>query len=490
VSVQFSDSLGFSVTEPAIRVTSTGTVVVAAPFYVSPSSNQITQGTVSVVLTQGTSVSPAVSITIQNLPTVSSYGAQPGQITHAFLVFEATLHARRINEFQAAQPFLNFDTTAAQSTLQSLQKAAYLTREDVDNVTLNSASLSWGSLPDGTVLQFDSTALDMMDRIIALYITQQFAPVTDVVAMRQSRREKREAEQPHPAASGGSTLLQLFSTQQGTSTLIDQGASAPNASDSGFSFLEGIKTLLENSGFEKLAGGVGILSGFHHISAALDSYFADLGEAFNCAGSPTCTAAEGQTIANNVQNDALNFAAAEVDTLTNVPVIAGAEAESQIASTLSQGFQGFVNWVQAENSGSVQAADNADVQLASPSTLGSIGAQIADVIGNVMISSNLGIQAPQTSVELCCIGSTQEPITAVADPSGNYDLYVPVGVAGTLYNSLTLSGFDLFSTTTLSSEVVDLSTLGGTAVFSPPQMFGTCNDDDAGNPDSDDPDCD
>src|SRR5207249_3424326 len=84
-------------------------------------------------------VSP-VSFTIQELPPLSDYGTQLGQISHAFLIYEQLLLARRLDELQVAQLGLNgsVDLGAAVSTLYyHLMPSANFARQDVDTVIAN-----------------------------------------------------------------------------------------------------------------------------------------------------------------------------------------------------------------------------------------------------------------------------------------------------------------------------------------------------------------
>jgi len=137
----------------------------------------IAGGTVSLVVSQGSKSSASTSLAIQNLPTLTDYGTQLGQISHSFLIFESLLHARRLNEFQAAQALAgtSLSTTGAQSTMQDLIKASTMARNDVDKIMASHGTVyDWGSL-GGKSIQFDSTQLDLMDRIIGVYLAQQFS---------------------------------------------------------------------------------------------------------------------------------------------------------------------------------------------------------------------------------------------------------------------------------------------------------------------------
>src|SRR5947209_6699253 len=64
-----SNFAGFVISEQPIRVGTGGTVVAAVPLYIDPSTNQITQSAVSLVLIQGENSSAAVTVTIQEFPT-------------------------------------------------------------------------------------------------------------------------------------------------------------------------------------------------------------------------------------------------------------------------------------------------------------------------------------------------------------------------------------------------------------------------------------
>ena len=177
--VQFSNSLGFSMSEQPIRFATDGTVVAAVPLYVNPSSGDITQGTVSVTLKQGSLSSAPVTLDIQNLPPVSSYGTKLGQISHAFLTYAGMLTGSRINQLQAYQrlPGIKVDTSEAQGRLQGLLNSVIKSRIDVDEVSANDNLVLKGPvMPNGIPLQFDHNALDIMDRTVGVYLTE-IAPI-------------------------------------------------------------------------------------------------------------------------------------------------------------------------------------------------------------------------------------------------------------------------------------------------------------------------
>jgi hypothetical protein len=111
----------------------------------------------------------------------------------------------------------------------------------------------------------------------------------------------------------------------------------------------------------------------------------------------------------------------------------------------------------------------------------------ANVTGTVDVSNSGGITSAQSGVELSSNGIQ---VFTMADANGKYLFAVPVQIPGFDYTSGTIQIVDPISGTPLGSEIVNLSPLApGTTIQAPP-VTGTCIDDDANNPDSDDPDCD
>ena len=64
---------------------------------------------------------------------------------------------------------------------------------------------------------------------------------------------------------------------------------------------------------------------------------------------------------------------------------------------------------------------NSDLTIASSPTNG-----LAEIQGTVDVTSNLGIEAPQSGIDLNP-SRNGETISTMADPSDNYDLLVPMG---------------------------------------------------------------
>ena len=112
----------------------------------------------------------------------------------------------------------------------------------------------------------------------------------------------------------------------------------------------------------------------------------------------------------------------------------------------------------------------------------------AEIVGQVNVTYRSPRYAVPAEVELCCLDG--QDMVNLADPSGQYDLIVPLQSEDSDYSDLTLSLRDPITDTELDSETVDLSGLTTRTPFTLPTMTGSCIDDDAADPDGDDPDCD
>ena len=116
-----------------------------------------------------------MSVTVQDLPSVASYGTNLGDISRAFMNYSAMAMAQRINELQAlgGLPGNTVDVFQAISERQTMFKNIIKARNDLDRVSVNhSTVISGGALSDGTPIQFNAASLDAMDRVLGAYLTQ------------------------------------------------------------------------------------------------------------------------------------------------------------------------------------------------------------------------------------------------------------------------------------------------------------------------------
>ena len=520
VLVQFANNAGFSVTEKPIRIISNGTIVASAPLFADPATGQIGPGAVSLTLVQGSRSSQQVPINIQDLPPVSTYGTSLGEITHAVLVLDAMLVGRRLSQFQAFQvlPGNTVDTTQAQATMKILLNATIQARSDVDRVSAdNSVVISNGTLSDGSTLQFDKNSLDMMDRINAVFLTQTFATVLSSIPASpqtnakpftgRTRKRSRFLFQPAPAQpnvpppsvpvaeatavpqSAASVMQSVLKAIENADTLAAFEASAlklqnsQNWIDATEAIAGGISAITEQAKINnELLGAVATIVSDVHITAHV---FADL------AAYGTGLASGDQGILNAAIDDMNAIDTFDLyKTLFDLLTIPPRISEMGLVSVASTALN-LIDLAREQLKATQDAHTTALSILndfRTPFTANTHGIGIGE--GLVVVSNPGGISAAQSGLDLCCFGAGSLGITGVADPNGNYDLFVPLQVPGTNYSSLTLQIVDPVSGTILGSTTVDLSGLNTSSIFLFPTATGTCLDNDAGSPDADDPDCD
>ena len=540
VSVQFSNSSGFSVTGPPIRVASDGTVVATVPLYIDPSTGQVGANEVSIVLTQGAQSSDPVTINIQELPTVNSYGTQLGQISHAFLTYAEMRAARRLGELQAFEelPGNTVDTSQAQANLQTLLTALIESRSDVDRVSLNnSLVISGGTLANGTPIQFDQNSLDMMDRVIGLYLTQLGSiysiPATSSALESSSRQSfhrqasskfapaKRRPLAPfmvsrEQANSGGLSAVLAFLTNVDSlnsvtqeflpaftqdTTLFDKVQALVTGSAALYAMASGTGTLAQ-----QVAGlALGTLLPAVHLLDDFAMELYDLGQIMvaSASGNDPAVLQAAQADINSRAADASNALLQTELNLATVGIFGGygsAVYESFVAAQATGValqsallIDDIVACVQLSSEPCYTLWENAAVSLAAEvkSVFGSATQGFGQVTGLATISNSQGTTlAGDTGIEISPFDVTSSDMTALSDPNGNYDLFISLQAPNSNYASLTLSAFDPVSGLVLSSATVDLSGLNTSAPLVLPTLQGTCTDSDAGSPDADDPDCD
>jgi uncharacterized protein (TIGR03437 family) len=537
VSVQFSNGSGYSVTEPAVRVAPDGTVVAGVPFYVDPTSRQITTATVSVAIMQGASSTAGVPFTIQDLPPVSAYGTTPGQITHAMLVFEAILIGQRLNQLQSFQLLSgnSVDTTQAQNTLNTLLNAVIQARSDVDNVTLNnSLVISNGALADGTPIQFDASSLDMMDRVNAQFLTQTLAAISTSASPQAFPRsqavrvvssfKRSQLGSAVLMASGGlrtllnrsepSTTRRLHHARLSRHALLNRQASTSADLNNLLALMEdvnGAKELTDGAAQAADAqtwtdtvqaaatAGSGTLDLLHDESniakdlglvGAILSDVRVVGDTFGQLGAYIDGEATGNQALVDVAVQAMRDSRSNLYT-TGVDLalaLAGGPSAAEALQNTST-VANFVKTIIELGDSSQTQVDDTSVSLVNevPSLPAGEIQGFANVTGTVDVSNSGGITSAQSGVELSSNGIQ---VFTMADANGKYLFAVPVQIPGFDYTSGTIQIVDPISGTPLGSEIVNLSPLApGTTIQAPP-VTGTCIDDDANNPDSDDPDCD
>jgi hypothetical protein len=536
VTVQLSDGLGYSVTEPAIRVTSTGTVVAAIPPYIAKGTQTIGPGTVSIVIQQGSITSNSMMLNVQDLPPLSAYNVTPGQISHAMFQMQATLIGRRLNEFQSFQAATGntVDSSQAQAHLNALLNATIQARSDVDRVTLsNTVVVPGGTLPDGNTIQFDQTTLDLMDRIQAIFLGGTFGnlvtqPTPAIQTKKQYARlrshsnrsllptteaqkfgtrfnsapsgvasspQEKSSNNAHADGSTIQDLNNILQTMQGINNIKDitegtQGlTNAQNLSDAVAAFGTGAgavnSILSDNTNFGMIAAVMSTYNVTHQCWGDVGAWI--IAEASGNQAVANLAVQDMESIPLSTELKALQDLTLAFAPIADLPITPG-------ISTVLNFAENAVTYFKEDNSGNSEAGADYQTQLSVVNSDGPVFSSptqgLLEATGIAAVTSNLGIQAPQSGIEISP-GPNGDIISTVADPGGDYDMFLPIGVPTFDYAATTFSVYDPITGNILDTIVVELTGLSTIPPTIVPPMQGTCNDPDVGDPnDSDDPDCD
>jgi len=503
VTVNFSNSAGFSTTSSAISV-KTGSITVPVPLYIDPNSKTTANGSVSIVLTQDGKSTAPMSFTIQDLPPLSTYGTQVGQITHAVVIFEQILLGENLDEMQtlnlamASNSKVAGETGNAANTLYtSLIPGVNNARNDIDQVMLNNSLVfSWGTLSTGTQIQFDAKQLDFMDRIAALYLVQQFSTTPTVARMRthSTARRTRTGKSSSTTQNTFQTILSAITSGNAVYQLTeDLRNSTTSAASTGLAFVDGLQMTAASQGAEQFSSYVGMVSGLAHFTEAVNTQLNLILPTAACLASPGCNSSTYiAQLDSDETNAGVNAAAAVAAAISNIPGIL--DLQTNAANTVDELLNSVVNIYNLAHNGTLQNISTAALDAVSSSSFATVANSLGLVKSSVGITNNLGVAASLTGIQLQqCPPSTCTTsfnVTNVADTGGSYQLVIPLDISGASYGTMDVVAFDFATNTGLATETVDLTGLNPNSTVQVPPMSGTCNDTDYGAPDGDDPDCD
>jgi hypothetical protein len=384
--------------------------------------------------------------------------------------------------------------------MNTLLSAAIKSRNDVDRIFLdNSTVISWGNLPDGTPVQFDRSSLDITDRIIAVYLSQQFSGIvgSSFAGARTSGElnispSDTSQEQfsgivgssfagartsgglnisPSDASQVVNQTLQMMVNRTGIVALVQYFQGSGNSIDPGLAVGDSLVSVLAASSSTigpEPAAQAGMVTSLGKVYNTVNNMMRDItGLVPQCNGDPGCTATQAANIDNIIQGDGAKAVSAIASLYAKIPIVAGLEDNT---AALTSGLLNFSSKLfNLGSSGALPRDDQTTANVIQTPVLTKLGR----VTGNVDIPNSQGIAAAQSSIGLAGFdGASALGIQGLADQSGGFSLVVPLGVPNTPYNSLTLSAFNPISGNTLGSKTVDLSGLDAThPVQVPPFSF-------------------
>lgn len=472
VSLHYSNRLGYSHNQQAIRVSPDGSVLAGIPLYVDPVSGLISSGDVSLEVFQATGSSPSVSLTIQDLPSLAAYGTQLGQISDAVLAFDAMGLGQRIGELQTFELLTGgiSDTSSAQVAFQGLLSAVVKSRLEVDQVMANNAAVILeGTAADGSVVQFDAGSLDLMDRVLAIFLTNVFvSEPSSAIREVDSTTFKQLLGQLTNFNNFADLQLKITKTvSSDNSTTYDRALNYFESAGSG------VSTIAERLPDGQPLGKYGTNEQLGTLGALMGNA-RTIGNAIGDDGAFVVgLATKNQALMDTAVQDMRGVPTAEY-----LGAVNGLLGTFPVLKGVTTVTGGVLSLYQLATSKTDQERDAYNASLASaaafptPNSLGTEG--LVRVAGTASITNTGG--TPQSGIDLCCYGARQLGIVSVSDPSGNFGLYVPVGIPLTSYSNQTLNLVDESSGSILTSETIDLSGLGNGSSLTVPRL--TCSDPD------------
>ena len=450
VTVTFADGQSYSVTLPAIAVSTAGVVSVGVPIYILNSLPSA--GAVQVKVSQGGLSSNALAISVQSLPSLSTYGVTPGQISSAFMTFSTLMHAIRLSELQVVQsedPGLA-NVSSAVSTVSALLGGAATTRNAIATV-MGGGTVPIGTDSSGGAVQLDPTQLALMDQVIVAAL-QQMVPSVPVITNAKRAVVRTEPRGPRirikatgAPASWWNALNTVLTTSNGAYTL----RAYMQGQDSSVGSIQADQAAVE--GAASLSGAadsplIGIPLAFTHLYATLDSTFHTIGAAASCIASVGCGTQVAGEIQGQLANDESDMGSTVWSTIASLDPLT---APGGTIVSAGSGLGTFLQNVQSlVSSGKVAGADAVDNAVLNGSTGFSAG-----LIDSVLPSSQ------PDSVQYCCFANGS--VAGMADAAGGYELWMPAGVGGTNYSNIQLTASDPATGVAIASdtESVNLTAL-------------------------------
>lgn len=507
VAVMLSNSAGFSAILTPMRTQSDGTVVVAIPIFIDPTTGKTNNLNASLTIGQGGLTSAPVSLTVQDIPLLSAYQTTSGpvtlgQISRAFYNYQILALGSMMDGLQAMQslPGNTVDTTVPQANVQHQLTNVIEARNDIDRIITNNAlQIGATTLPSGTPTTFNSDSVEIMDRVLAIYLVDIVQPSAAAALAGNSTNAVPVGQEGGSAAAIDVTpILELL---EPATSVADLGGAIKDFAHKNATVSDKIVSVESGLVATALFVGVvadlplltagatvaGILVGAHILANEVyhvASEYVKLERDSNDGSDPAQLAQDEsdlQASQTSLGLAAVGVALGAASMVTEGIVKLGVEGGSFLLSTSHL-------FAQDSPSTDQEAAITAAGQIAMP--FPSVTQGFGRVEGQVIITNSQGAILSGLAQMVVIDPANNLQFSAMADANGNYGIQVPLGDQFLHYGNLTLEAVDPVSGLVLASQGINLTGLTATSPFHAPAMTGTCNDNDANNPDSDDPDCD
>jgi len=485
----------------------------------------------SVVVTQGTRKSSPATIAVGDIPQLSDYGTSLGTISRTFYNFQIMMLGQEQGQLQAIQATNgnSVNTSSASSDVQNLLLGTIRARNDVDRViTSNSLAIPVGTL-SGNLGQanFDRNSLELEDRVIGWYLTNLASITGNGGSLSIGyHRSFGKVRYRHAAGAGqrhtlGINFGKTLSSIGNIADAVKSGFDIQAALNKGGPPLDQALAVAGGlvGGMEAIGLGGPVVVGGLTVAATVGLAVAEV-VVINTGYEVGCNIYAAMSQASPGGNGgAVQAGVAQISDLAST----GIEAAMSATLTLAMAPPGtgtvasLIYQAMNRSSSSGPQYIEADGLVKEDTTFVTSGVFQADqqtsVAEALQIDSTFSLQSPDLyqqvlgiadisqsagpllgelpEVSLTTASSSPTLTSGIADESGNYQVWVPLGTIGVNYSGVNLQAFDpnTGSGTILASETVDLTPLQ----YGPETLAtisGSCNDTDADNPDGDDPDCD
>lgn len=547
-TLTFTDGNSYTFTENPIRVAADGTVIAAVPVYLT-GPGVMGSGSVTLTLTDAGMTTAPIQLNVQELPSVASYGVSPGDLSHALFVHQSIITAQSLNTLQAVSGSVHntVDASTAIASIKTQFQSALAAKNEIDEVAANpNLSIPQVTLTDGTQINFDSTQLDLSDRVIGVLLSGEVGSIAQAYLNNPAIRTKSDKKSQLAFARPFGSMSNIRATKAYQKQVDNKGMPVIktkrnlHANDSGlvsgilgvFESVAGATSvqrgILEEVGTmqQQESGITNIIDQFSAIGGGLAPLVKELSPSFGLSqalaktfGAYVGALGSLNTIAEVVGDGELYFYYA-VQGQSDQAAMYAADFQGISAQklgdaavailTLTPGTGLAVDAAAALYTFTSNAITFIDVAQTSTSNNGNMvgaNATVLDVLqeaSTVEASSTDGIGIVDGTVDISEDEGTEQPLVEVSmnpapgagdlatvtDQSGDFNLLVPLGQPSFDYSNsdLTVSSD---SGNTLSSQSLDLSDSTVTSPTSVPTIDTTDPGDPGypGYPPCDDPPC-
>jgi hypothetical protein len=486
-TVTLSTASDASVPLPPVRVSSaTNLIVIAMPLYIDPTSGATAPLTASVTITQGINTSNALTLNIADLPSVASYGVNPGDLSRGLLNAQSVYFGMNLNALQAMGAVnANTNTSSVQKNISALQVATIQARADIDAIVSGAqTSLNIGSLSDGTTVAFNASSVDVMDRMVGLYLQAVgLLPSTVYSTPTSVSQPSRKMRRRRTNGSGAGSIISLLGTATGTLNLLTAQTSTLNSTNGVdkfiavgqgttalvgifgvLAFVAGAPSLLAAA--TVVGAGYGLLAmvndwaKWYTQSLAVDAAIQS-GDAAALAQAQTAVAAAKTSFAIDTIDTAFSVfesVGAAGDVAETFATLVAAQSGGDVGIAAVHLIDGVLSYVETNN-GSTLEADSETMDASNayvPGAAGSFGLANGQLTG--LVDDGSGTQI--NGVELSAANSD---LTTAAGTDGNYSLIVPLNVSAYEDSAMDLGTYDIATSLFTPPTSVNLIGLTNTA---------------------------